>query len=123
MSTLLKDLLGDMDLAACEARGFVQGLTRETFLLNRVVQRAVCMNLIILGEAAAVVLRDHTSFALNHPVVPWAGMRAGRNRLVHAYGAIDLVIVWDAVANDLPQLLAHLPALREDAALSLTQRP
>jgi uncharacterized protein with HEPN domain len=34
-----------------------------------------------------------------------------RNRLIHAYFDIDLDIVWNTVAHDLPPLIAALEAL------------
>jgi uncharacterized protein with HEPN domain len=36
---------------------------------------------------------------------------AFRNRLIHGYWSIDLVLVWDVVANDLPLLKAEVSRL------------
>lgn len=39
-----------------------------------------------------------------HPEVPWSGVVAMRNILVHRYFGVDTAIVWAAVENDLPAL-------------------
>ncbi len=43
-----------------------------------------------------------------HPQVPWREIVGMRHRLVHAYFDIDLRLVWDTVAGDLPAPIAQL---------------
>ena len=38
--------------------------------------------------------------------VPWAGVIAFRNRLIHGYWSIDQHLVWDVIENELPTLKA-----------------
>jgi hypothetical protein len=46
----LRDYLGHMLTAAREALGFVEGMSRETFLDERRTQQAVVMSLLILAK-------------------------------------------------------------------------
>ncbi len=36
--------------------------------------------------------------------IPWVNIKGFRNRLVHDYGNVDLVFVFNAIKNDIPQL-------------------
>jgi len=45
------------------------------------------------------------------PDIPWREIVAMRNRLVHAYFAIDPEQVWKALTEDLPPLISALEAL------------
>ncbi|WP_439331420.1 HepT-like ribonuclease domain-containing protein [Nitrosospira multiformis] len=38
-----------------------------------------------------------------------------RNRIAHGYFDINLDVVWGTVRMALPELLEHLPAVRQDA--------
>ena len=40
--------------------------------------------------------------------VPWSQLTELRNRLIHAYDEVDLDVVWQIVAGDLPGLVAEL---------------
>ena len=46
-----------------------------------------------------------------HTAVPWHLMRGMRNRIVHAYFAVDERILWDTIQNDLPILQEQLRLL------------
>jgi uncharacterized protein with HEPN domain len=73
---------------------------RAIFMRERLIQDAVIRNFEIIGEAAGRLspeLREQEG-------VPWAKIIAFRNRLIHGYWSVDLLLVWDVVANDLPVL-------------------
>ncbi len=50
-----------------------------------------------------------------------------RDKLIHEYFGVDLALVWDVVANELPVLRPQLSELAErlsrDAGADATQRP
>ncbi len=104
----LADYLDHMRHAALEARGFVSGMTRADFEVDRRTQQAVIMSLVVIGEAAARIMDRHPSFAEKHSVIAWQSIRGMRNRLTHVYFEVDLDIVWNTVHNELPNLLQSL---------------
>ena len=57
-------------------------------------------NFEIIGEAANRLLEELRS----QQGVPWSRIIAFRNRLIHGYWSVDLLLVWDVVENDLPLL-------------------
>jgi uncharacterized protein with HEPN domain len=103
----------DMLIAARKAIQFTEGSTAESFRHDQLVQNAVVRVLQVLGEAAR---RVSATYKEEHPDVPWAQIAGLRNRLVHDYMNIDLVIIWDVVRKDLGPLTQQLEPLvpRED---------
>ncbi len=109
------DYLNHMLEAAQLAAGYVQDLDQAAFLADRRTQQAVLMNLVIVGEAATKLLADQPAFLERHPQVPWRSLRALRNRVAHGYFEVNLVLVWELVKVQLPELAASLPAVQADA--------
>lgn len=62
----LLDYLEHIHQAATTACAYVEGLSKADFLADARTQQAVVMNLIIIGEAAAKLLQDHSGFAGRH---------------------------------------------------------
>ena len=111
----LPDYLDHMLEAAQQAFGYVEGLDKDGFLVDKRTQQAVILNLIIIGEAATKLLKDYGQFLDQHPDVPWHSMRGMRNHIAHGYFEIDLDVVWETVNTALPQLLERLPAIRKSS--------
>ena len=111
----LPDYLDHIQLAATDARGFVEGLSKDDFLEDKRTQQAVIMSLIIIGEAATKVMDGYTEFVQAHSEVPWRDMRGMRNRMAHGYFDIDLDVVWETVQKWLPELLKQLLTVRQEA--------
>lgn len=101
-----------MTQAAEELLTFVAGTTKDEFLQDIVKQRAVGMNLLKIGEAAAQLVEKFPDFTEVHPEMAWAEMRGMRNRIAHGYLSINLDTVWSTVMQAVPQLLSQLHALR-----------
>ena len=95
--------LADILLGCQEASEYVKGVTYEEFLKDSKLQRALCMVLEIIGEAARAVSPECKAA---HPQVPWGSIVGLRNRIVHEYFRLDLQIIWNIVQNDIPSLLA-----------------
>lgn len=108
--TRLQDYLGHMRQAAQEACDFVAGMSRDAFQGDLRTQKAVEMNLVVIGEAASRLLDQHAEFAQRHPELPWREMRGMRNRMAHGYFEIDLDVVWSTVQTALLVQIAALPS-------------
>ena len=59
----------------------------------------------VIGEAASHVSQ---LFRAAHPEIPWNAVVGMRHKVVHDYMHVDEDLVWDTVAQDLPQLIAAL---------------
>ncbi len=111
----LPDYLEHIQQAATDVRAFLEGLGKDDFLADKRTQQAVIMSLIIIGEAATKVMEGYAAFIQAHPEVPWRNMRGMRNRMAHGYFDINLDVVWETAKEWIPELLAQLPAVRQDA--------
>jgi uncharacterized protein with HEPN domain len=104
----------DMLLACRAAQRFVEGMTRDQFLVDEKTQASVCLKLEVLGEAARLV---SDSFKQVHTEIAWPGIVGLRHRIVHEYFRLDLKVIWRIVQNDLPDLVRLLePLIPPDTA-------
>jgi len=87
---------------------FTHGMDFDDFKADPKTMKAVELNLIVIGEAAAGIPKDIEE---KHLQIPWSLMRAMRNRLVHVYFSVDERLLWDTVKNDLPPLVKPLHSL------------
>jgi uncharacterized protein with HEPN domain len=67
----------------------------------------------ILGEA---VKRLPAELCEAYPAVPWRLVAGMRDRLSHGYDEIDYEIIWNAVHQDLPNLLETVDQMIRDSA-------
>jgi uncharacterized protein with HEPN domain len=91
--------------AAREALQFCEGRTRADLDTDRMLARALVRTIEIIGEAASQV--GHVTRA-ELTSVPWTDIVSMRHRLIHTYFDIDLDIVWNTAAVDLPPLVKTL---------------
>src|SRR4051812_17998711 len=112
MTDRLQLYLHQMQVAASDVCNFIEGMDKAAFLDNLIVQRAVGMSILMLGEAVVRLARDNPEFPVDHPEIPWQNIQGLRNRIAHGYFDIDLDIVWDTANASLPELLSQLDALR-----------
>lgn len=99
-----------------QAIGHVQeytaGMDLAAFMADHKTCDAVIRNLEIIGEACNNVAKNHPDFAGQHSEVPWGFAYEMRNALAHGYYAVDLVVVWQTIQNDMPLLEGQVTALR-----------
>lgn len=104
------DYLEDMVGAAREVEEFTRGFTYERFTQDMRTVRAVIASLQIIGEAATHVPPEMRRL---HPEAPWQQMIGMRNRLVHAYFAVDLAVVWETATVFVPILRPQVERVLE----------
>jgi uncharacterized protein with HEPN domain len=97
--------------AATKAVGYSEGRNRRDLDEDELLRLALTKLVEIVGEAAKSISPEGRTAM---PQIPWRAAARMRDRLVHHYFDINLDILWQTVTDDLPQLLAVLPA--EDAA-------
>jgi uncharacterized protein with HEPN domain len=98
-------LLLDMLLAARRVREYVEGVSRQAFEADPILQDAVTRRLEIIGEAAARIAPETRAL---YSSVPWGQIVGMRNRLIHEYFRVDIDVLWQVVTGDLPPLILHL---------------
>ena len=102
--TYLLDIL----IAANKALKFVEGIDRNKFEDDEIIQNAIMRPLEIIGEASARVSKE---FRKAHAEIPWREMVGLRNRLIHEYSRVDFGAVWDTIHKDLPKRIRIIEPL------------
>lgn len=100
-----REYLLDILEAAKLAIEYIGEKTREEFFSDSQCQDAVIRRLEIIGEAARRI-SEETRTA--YPDLLWSDMVSMRNVMIHEYDDVDLVIVWETIKNDLPQIVDSL---------------
>jgi uncharacterized protein with HEPN domain len=105
-------LLRDMLDYAETAISFVNGRDRRDLDSDRMLYLALIRALEVIGEAASQV---SSAGRASFNDLPWQQMIGMRNRLIHAYIAVNADIVWNTTVNSLPPLIAALNRILADA--------
>jgi uncharacterized protein with HEPN domain len=64
-----------------------------------------------VGQVGEAARRVSTATRAGHADIAWAGLAGMRNRIYHEYGNLDVAILSESVARDLPSLLKRLDAM------------
>ena len=94
---------------------YLEGVTKEEYARDFVLQDAVVRQLEILGEAACRVSGETTGA---HPEVPWSKVTGMRHRLIHDYFEVDIDLVWATATDRAAELRPTLVALLEEMGVS-----
>ena len=81
------------------------GITKEEFLNDETIKRAVVRSLEIIDEATKKIPAD---FKIKWNKVKWKEMAGMRDRLIHDYMGVNYSIVWDVIINKIPELNAQV---------------
>jgi len=95
------DYLEDILDAIGKVAQFIQGMTYEHFAQDAKTVFAVIHALGIIGEATKKV---PSSVRESYTEVPWRAMAGMRDKLIHDYFGMNLVVVWKTASEDLPSL-------------------
>lgn len=78
-----------------------QDKSKDDFLADETLKRAITRSLEIIGEATKKIPAD---FKVKWNTIEWKNMAGMRDRLIHDYMGINYLIVWDVVKNKIPKL-------------------
>ena len=86
---------------------YIDRQSRDDFRDDQMRRDAVCMRLIVIGEAANR-MSDAGRAAL--PELNWNGMAGLRHLLAHDYGSASPSLLWNIATVNVPALVAALKA-------------
>ncbi len=106
-----KATLRQIQDAALRAREICAGKTLEGLVKDWQATAALERFIEVIGEGVKRLppgLRDR------YPGVPWKEIAGTRDHLSHGYDDVDYQVLWDAVNNDVPRLLATIEIMLKD---------
>ncbi|MDD2211751.1 MAG: DUF86 domain-containing protein [Clostridia bacterium] len=89
---------------------YTKDVDYKGFEENRMMVEACIFNLSQIGE---LVNKLEKQYILDNPEVPWFKIRGLRNRIIHDYEGVNLVLIWEVIASDLEELRDQLKKLKE----------
>jgi uncharacterized protein with HEPN domain len=111
MDVRLAEYLRQIETAAKDSVEFIGGMSYAEFQTDTKTQRAVTMNLLILGEAAGKIALHFPGFVEAHPEIAWTAIRGMRNRIAHEYFILNFETVWKTIESELPELVRQVGAI------------
>ena len=87
-------------------------LSKNVFIEDEILKRAIVRSLEIIGEATKKIPAD---FKNNWKSIQWREMAGMRDRLIHDYMGVNYSIVWDVVKNKIPLLNKQIQEVLNDA--------
>ncbi|HPA45881.1 MAG TPA: DUF86 domain-containing protein [bacterium] len=100
-----RDFLEDILQAMHRISTYIADASYEIFLKDTKTQDAVIRNLQVIGEATKNLSPEMRSKYVH---VPWKDMAAVRDRVIHRYFGVNLDIVWQIAADELPKVAEQI---------------
>lgn len=112
MKSRTDDLFTFDIIEACERIGdYLNGVDRDKFDSDKMIQDAVVRNIEIIGEAAKNISAETKD---EHPKIAWREIARMRDKIVHHYFRLNMDIVWQTATVDIPDLLEKLRPAADD---------
>ena len=84
------------------------GVTKPEFEENEILQDSMMFRLIQVSENARKLSEE---FRVSQSDIPWGDIFGLRNKIVHDYGQVDLMIVYETLVYDIPDVYELLKDL------------
>lgn len=104
------DFIQDIIDAVCSINEFIGNMSFEEFSHDDKTVSAVTRKFEVIGEAAN---RIPKSIQDKYKNIPWSYMIGMRNKIIHDYDGVNLMIVFDSAKQDLTNLLSLLEEILE----------
>ena len=82
-----------------------KGKTKEEVENNELLVDSIMFRIIQIAENNS---RLSEGFKNKHSEIPWIAIKGMRNKIVHDYGVVNMVIVYDTVTRWIPQMYEAL---------------
>ncbi|MBE7025825.1 MAG: DUF86 domain-containing protein [Ruminococcaceae bacterium] len=89
---------------------YTKDTEHDALISNSILVEACVFNLSQIGELANKIDKD---FEESNSSIPWRVLYGLRNKIVHDYEGVNLVLIWDIVKEDLPKLHSQLKELNQ----------
>lgn len=86
----------------------INGISKEKFSKNMLIQDAIIRRVEIIGEAAKNIPDD---FKKKHKTIEWREIIGMRDKLIHDYFGININTVWKTAKEDVPVLKKQIEDL------------
>ena len=103
-------LISELRESVARIGEYLIGHSAESFRSDMRTRDAVCMRLIVIGEAANRLTEEGKA---RLPHLNWSGMAGLRHMLAHDYGAASPSLLWSIATVSIPQLTHALSQLAE----------
>ena len=100
----LERIKTDLEFVICHT----EGKTREEIENNDLLIDSIMFRIIQIAENNNKL---SNLFKSEHEEVPCVAIRGMRNRIVHAYGHVDMSFVYDTVAHGIPEMYSRIKEL------------
>ena len=101
MSRNARLFLEDIEKSCVRIIRYTEGLTRDQVFTDELRLDGILFNLQVIGDAVKKLPVDLRG---RYPEVAWRQIAGLRDFVAHAYFALDLEILWDAIQQGVPTL-------------------
>ncbi len=93
----LKTIISDLDFIIAHT----SGKTKAEIESNELLIDSIMFRIIQIAENNGKLSDE---FKKQHTNVPWTAIKGMRNRIVHNYGVVDMTVIYDTIATDIPKM-------------------
>ena len=100
-----KNILLKIESEAGLLLGLTDGYDLQGFLDSEVLQRAVCMTLINIGESVKLITEE---VKRQNPSISWRAIAGLRDVVAHGYYSLRMEDIWETVTKELSPFLTQI---------------